>query len=81
MTNELSSSKYIQQIYNYSNVRAYEFTNSTKRIWVMWSPDDQYHTINLPAGTIKVLDKYGNMITPSNNQITVKSPVYVEISL
>ncbi len=81
MTNELSSSKYIQQIYNYSNVRAYEFTNSTKRIWVMWSPDDQYHTINLPAGTIKVLDKYGNIVTPSNNQITVKSPVYVEIAL
>ncbi len=81
MTNELSSSKYIQQIYNYSNVRVYEFSNSSKRIWVMWSPDDQNHTINLPAGTIKVLDKYGNIITPSNNQITVKSPVYVEITL
>jgi hypothetical protein len=81
MTTELSSSKYIQQIFSYSNVRAYEFSNSSKRVWVMWSPDGQNHTITLPAGTIKVLDKYGTVLTPSNNQLTINSPVYVELPL
>jgi hypothetical protein len=81
MTTELSSCKYSQQIYDYSNVRVYEFTNASKRIWVMWSPDGQNHTITLPAGTTKVIDKYGNTLSPSNNQLTVNSPVYVEMPL
>jgi hypothetical protein len=80
LTKELSAVTYKQQISQYPDVRAYEFANAAKRIWVMWSPDDQNHTIDLPAGTIQVLDKYGIVVTPVSNKITVKSPVYVELT-
>jgi len=80
MTNELGRAVYSQQINWYPNIRIYEFKTSSKRIWVMWSPDDQYHPIDLPAGVIKVFDKFGNLVNPDSNQITVKSPFYVELT-
>jgi hypothetical protein len=80
LTTELSYASYKQQITAYAPLRTYEFTGMGKKIWVMWSPDDSPHTFTLPAGTTIVLDKYGNQITPSNNQITIESPVYVEMT-
>lgn len=80
LTNELSGANYSQQITSYPNVRIYEFKKSSKKVWVMWTPDQLNHTISLPAGWTKVLDKYGNGVTPSNNQLTVNKPVYVELA-
>jgi hypothetical protein len=80
LTNELGRAVYSQQIGQYPNVRVYEFRTSSKRIWVMWSPDDQYQAIDLPAGVTKVFDKYGNLVSLDSNQVTVKSPLYVEMA-
>ena len=80
MANELSGTNYNKQITAYPGVRIYEFGNSLKKIWVMWTPDQQNYTISLPAGTIRVLDKYGTVIQVSGNQLTVNTPVYVEIT-
>jgi hypothetical protein len=80
MANELSGTNYNKQITAYPGVRIYEFGNSLKKIWVMWTPDQQNYTISLPAGTTRVLDKYGTVIQVSGNQLTVNTPVYVEIT-
>ncbi len=80
LTRELYGAVYSQQITSYPGLRIYEFQSTTvKRIWVVWAPDQQAHTFDLPSGTTAALDKYGVPIAPVNNQITVNSPVYVEI--
>jgi hypothetical protein len=79
LSQELAGATYIQKVTNYPNLRAYEFQSIGKHIWVMWSPDGQPYTINLPTGTTIVLDKYGAIITPVNNQVAVNRPVYVEL--
>jgi len=80
LSNELGGLNFTQQIYQYSALTTYEFKNSSKRVWVMWAPDDAPHTISLPSGTTRVLDKLGNVIKTSNNQITVKRPIYIELT-
>ena len=80
LTSKLKGASYVRQVADYSGVRIYEFTTGTKRIWVAWTPDEQYRTITLPAETWGVQDKYGNIISMVNNQITVKSPIYIDLA-
>lgn len=79
LTTKLKGVNFSQQIYLYPEIRAYEFKTSTKRIWVMWAPDQKPHSITLPAGVTQVTDKYGNVISPAGNQITVNRPIYVDL--
>ena len=80
LTTELGLMSYNKQITTYAPLRTYEFTSSSKKIWVIWSPDEQSHPFALPVGTLNVYDKYGSSITPVNNEISIESPVYVEIT-
>jgi hypothetical protein len=80
MTTELAGTYYQSPVVRYPTLRGYEFSNPQKRIWVLWSPDGNPQTINLPSSVHKVLDKYGNDITPSTSSLTVKSPIYVELN-
>jgi len=80
LTTEIGIANYTQQITTYTPLRTYEFVSTSKKIWVMWSPDEQTHPFNLPVRTLNVFDKYGADVTPVNNVITIKSPVYVEIA-
>jgi hypothetical protein len=83
MAEELRNADYIQRILLYYSqypfLRVYEFNKSGKRIWVMWASDEQPSSITLPNETTKVFNKYGEDITPTDLQITVKSPIYVEL--
>ena len=56
----------------------YEFLRTDKKVWVLWSPDEQNHAVTLPASALRALNKYGVEVPISSNQITVNSPVYVE---
>ena len=79
LTEELAGASYKSPVVQYPTLRGFEFRNSQNRIWVLWSPDGESYTIDLPSGVQKVLDKYGVDITPSASEISVKSPIYVEI--
>jgi hypothetical protein len=80
LTQELAEASYVRQITQFSPLKTFEFSAPGKKIWVMWAPDEKSHTIALPSGANKVYDKYGNDITPSDSQIAVGSPVYVELA-
>jgi hypothetical protein len=84
MAEELRNANYIGKVWLYYSqyplLRVYEFKKSGKRIWVIWASDEQPSSIKLPGETTKVFDKYGDDITPANGQITVKSPIYVELT-
>lgn len=62
----------------------HEYCSSGKRIWVLWSSTRTDSVINLLVEILNVYDKYGvsiTPITPINGQITVSSPVDIELSL
>jgi hypothetical protein len=79
LTEELSSSDYVGVVPD-PNLRVYEFIASEKRIWVLWSPDEHEHTLTIPGNTQNIYDKYGDTINAQGGQITVKSPVYFEMT-
>ena len=80
LTSKLKGASYVRQVTDYDGVRTYEFATTSKRIWVLWTPDEQPRTITLPPEAWGAQDKYGNIISLVNNQITVKSPVYVDLA-
>ena len=79
LAQELKGAEFVREINQYPDLRAYEFLSSEKYIWVLWAPDQIDHTITLPDNVIQIYDKYGNVLTPTENQITVDSPIYIEI--
>lgn len=80
LTQELKGAKYQKKITQYSGLQGFEFALSDKRVWMLASVDNNAHTISLPAGYVSAHDKYGALITPSNNQLSVLSPIYVELT-
>jgi hypothetical protein len=80
LSQELAGARYTARITQFSSLQGYEFNNTQKKIWVLWSPDGESYSISLPSGYQKVFNKYGNDITPSNGQLAVNSPIYVEFN-
>lgn len=78
LTQELNGASYSGRVLENTNVAGYKFSTYNKEIWVLWSPDENPHTVTLPATANKAFDKYGVGITLVGDQITVNSPVYVE---
>jgi hypothetical protein len=79
VTQELIETTYKGQITQYPNLRGYQFGNYNRRVWVLWSPDEQPYKINIPSNTISIYDKYGAAIIPEAGQITVKDPVFIRL--
>jgi hypothetical protein len=80
LSQELAGARYEQVVLRYPLLEGFEFFAPGKRIWVLWSPDEQPHEIDLPANTQVVYDKYGTDITPKKNILSVQSPIYVELA-
>lgn len=79
MSNELKDANIGSPITQYSGLRGYEFTNATKRIWVLWAPNGiTGKLITLPGNVYKIYDKYGASITPITTSITITHPTYIE---
>jgi hypothetical protein len=79
MNEELAIARYTRTISDFRYLRGYEFITPDKYICVLWSPDNRTYGISLPVGVIRVLDKYGNVVTPQHNILAVRSPVYMEL--
>ncbi len=79
MSEELTEATIGQAITEYSGLRGYQFDLQTKKVWVLWSPDGVTASqIELPAGVTKIYDKFGNLIDPISNPITIIHPTYFE---
>lgn len=79
-TRELDESNLVGAVSQYPSLIGYDFRSPGKRVWVLWSPTRTDTLINLPAGALSVFDKYGAAVAPVAGQITVNSPVYIELS-
>jgi hypothetical protein len=81
LTQELKSANYGGTVTQYPGLRGYEFYKPGRRVWVLWAPDEEPHSITLDPNTLIVYDKYGIDITPADKKnLTVNNPVYVELS-
>jgi hypothetical protein len=82
MTSLLRNAEYLDRIMQHDgnlNVRGYRFQKNGTVIWAVWSEDETPVTITLPVGTLQAYDKYGNILTPHNNEVTISSPIYLQI--
>ncbi|HNS49569.1 MAG TPA: hypothetical protein PKO09_00110 [Anaerolineae bacterium] len=80
LSQELSGAVYRRPAPGLSGLVGYEFETPTRRIWVVWSPDQTPRMATLPAGTVRVLDKYGQELASGVESISVSSPVYLELA-
>ncbi len=79
LTQELSGAVFRRPVAELAGLKGYEFAVPTGRVWVIWSPDQAPHPVTLPGGTLRVLDKYGQEVSPAGGVILVSSPVYLEL--
>lgn len=82
---KLGSKTAVRKILDYEGVLGYEFRNMSelstdKRLWILWSKDEQDHTVYLPATPSRLWDVSGVEYTviPAAVIIT-SSPIYLEM--
>jgi hypothetical protein len=79
LTVELSEAGYSGEVTQYESLVGHKFLKPDKQIWVVWSPDEVETQIQLPENLLVVFNKYGEDITPPGKDITVSSPIYLEL--
>jgi hypothetical protein len=72
--------EYAGEVTQYESLVGHKFVKPDKQIWVIWSPEEIETQIQLPENLSAVYDKYGEDITPPGRDITVSSPIYLEIN-
>jgi hypothetical protein len=78
MTNELMGATIGSQITQFPGLSGYQFTTPTKRIWVLWAPDEMTaQTISLPGNVSQIYNLFGGN-EPVADQITILHPTYIE---
>lgn len=80
LTTHLSNAQYVGVIDMFDSIEGYEFASPESRTWILWSPDEIDTLIIIPKNTSKILDKFGNELSPEGNQIVVNSPTYIVLS-
>jgi hypothetical protein len=80
MTEELWRAEYLGPVQDYAHLEGYAFATKEKRIWVLWSRDEQaiIH-ITPPAQAYRVMDKYGGELPLGGVQFSGSEPVYIEL--
>lgn len=79
MTLTLWDYQYNQQISPDSDTFGFEFVKGTSRIWIVFSPDNNPRTINVPSGFTSAYDPLGNSVTPSGGLLTITRPTYIHL--
>lgn len=82
---QLAGARYVRDVTEYANVRAYEFWNYPNRIWVLWSLDGSARTITLPSAPTGGYHVDGtplepNLLNGTNLTVTLE-PVYIDWSV
>ena len=80
MTQEIGDARLVGPVDQYPDLQGYAFYKDSTYIWVLWSPKWTDHTITLPGNVLQIFDKYGSSLTPVDGQLTVNSPVYIELN-
>ena len=74
---ELRDAEYISRITQYSGVSGYEFSESGKTIWLIWSAGGSV-SVQLPEQPSAVLDVFGRFTSNDIVQQITAEPIYIE---
>jgi hypothetical protein len=80
LTKELEGATYTGRLTDFPEINGYEFITQGKRIWVLWSPSEQPQQISLSEDVLAIYDKYGDPIEFQSGEVSVSSPIYVELT-
>ena len=78
LSQELRDASYTGRVSVHAQVNGYEFSRNDMKVWVLWSPDEQDHTVILPSSALRAYNKYGVVVPITSSKVTVNSPLYVE---
>jgi hypothetical protein len=59
-------------------VTGYEFRRDGRRVWLLWTQDDQEHLLALPSAPLAAYDMLGNALPPVAEWLVTPWPVYLE---
>ena len=79
MTDTLEGAVYSGDLSLDEGMVGFEFFKGARRIWVLFSEDNNQHTINLPDYFIRAYNLFGETVTPSEDEISFKRPIYIEL--
>ena len=80
MTFTLNDYQYNREISPGNDTFGFEFVKGTSRIWIVFTPDNNPRTINMPSGFTNAYDPLGNSVTPSAGLLTITRPTYLHLS-
>ena len=80
LTKELEGARYTGRLTEFPGVNGYEFVTNDKKIWVLWSPDEQPQLVPLNQDVLAIYDKYGNTVEVQSGEVSVSSPIYIEVA-
>lgn len=75
---KLKDLDYVGEITQFHNVTVYEFYQDGKRLWVVWSRDEEEHLIKLPSLPSSAFDMLGEPLTLDRSWEVTILPVYLE---
>jgi hypothetical protein len=77
---QLQGATISSEITNFPGVRGFEFNRAGKRVWMLWSLDENTYPVQLPSTPEVVYDLFGAPLQ-AGTEVTVDfMPVYVEFS-
>ncbi len=80
LNEKLENTVFIGQTPFPDGLEGYIFSGVDYQTWVIWSKDGSSQIIELPQSILSVYDKFGQEIALQELQITVNSPIYLDIS-
>ena len=83
LTSLLAEAQYLGPLEQFAGLEGHAFRrpDAETEVWVLWAPDDQEVTIELPAGMQQAYDLAGTPLAPQNGSLDVGfAPVYLRVS-
>ncbi len=78
VASKLGPASFAREVTDYPEVKGYEFSRPTARIWVLWALDDNAHLVTLPGLPQNIYDVYGQPLSVSQVVTVTLAPSFVE---
>jgi hypothetical protein len=79
LNDKLDGMAYIGEAPLPTGLQGYIFSGEDHQTWVLWSSDELPQTIVLPQHILSVYDKLGQTIAIDGAELTISSPIYIDV--
>ena len=79
LTDKLDGMAYIGEAPVHEGIQGYIFSSKERQTWVLWSVDESHQTLESPQNVLFVYDKFGQLISQQETELTVASPLYIDV--